>query len=290
MAERFEDILSECIDRVLQGETVEQCLAGYPEQARELEPLLRTAVAAREASAVESRPEFKAQVRYQIHSRLSAGGRKTAQKGMPVLGWVPRWAVVVAVMFLVILLAGSSTVAASSTSMPDDTLYPVKLATENVRLRLNRTNMGKARLHVTLADRRIQEIAYKNSRALGEVGEAAKNLKGSPLAALFLAGSKEIAYLARKGDAERVERIASRLAAHLDAVRRLIELEAGKPGRQQAISDLKELLEERVRSNEALLLQLGEGNGSSSGMVNRILERYRQGWQRVLGLAGGSNG
>ncbi|OGO02750.1 MAG: hypothetical protein A2Y72_00685 [Chloroflexi bacterium RBG_13_53_26] len=256
MAERFEDILSECIDRVLQGESVEQCLARYPEQAGELEPLLRTAVAAREASAVESRPEFKAQVRYQIHSRLSAGGRKTAQKGMPVLGWVPRWAVVVAVMFLVILLAGSSTVAASSTSMPDDTLYPVKLATENVRLRLNRTNMGKARLHVALVDRRIQEIAY----------------------------------LARKGDAERVERIASRLAAHLDAVRRLIELEAGKPGRQQAISDLKELLEERVRSNEALLLQLGEGNGSSSGMVNRILERYRQGWQRVLGLAGGSNG
>ena len=39
--------------------------------------------------------------------------------------------------------------------------------------------------------------AFKNSRALGEVGEAAKNLKGSPLAALFLAGSKEIAYLAK---------------------------------------------------------------------------------------------
>jgi len=39
--------------------------------------------------------------------------------------------------------------------------------------------------------------AFKNSRALGEVGEAAKSLKGSPLAALFLAGSKEIAYLAK---------------------------------------------------------------------------------------------
>ena len=39
--------------------------------------------------------------------------------------------------------------------------------------------------------------AFKNSRALSEVGEAAKNLKGSPLAALFLAGSKEIAYLAK---------------------------------------------------------------------------------------------
>src|SRR4030042_4639447 len=117
MAERFEDILSECIDRVLQGESVEQCLAGYPEQARELEPLLRTVVAAREASAVESRPEFKAQVRYQIHSRVSATGRRTEQKGMPVLGWVPRWAVVVALMFLVILVAGSSTVGAPSNTL-----------------------------------------------------------------------------------------------------------------------------------------------------------------------------
>jgi hypothetical protein len=256
MAKRFEDILNECIDRMLQGESVEQCLAGYPEQARELAPLLRTAVAAREASAVESRPEFKAQVRYQIHSRLSAGGRKTAQTGMPVLRWAPRWAMVVVSLFLIVLLAGSSTVAAASTSMPDDTLYPVKLATENVRLRLNRTNIGKARLHVTLADRRIQEIAY----------------------------------LARKGNAVRVERTTSRLAAHLDEVRRLIELEAGKPGRQQAISELKELLAQRVASNEALLIQLREGQVSDEGMVSRVLERYRQGWQGVMGFGSGYNG
>jgi hypothetical protein len=256
MAKRFEDILNECIDRMLQGESVEQCLARCPEQARELEPLLRTAQAAREASAIEPRSEFKAQVRYQIHSRFSARGRKTAQKGMPVLGWVPRWAVGVASIFLVVLLAGSSTVAASSTSMPGDTLYPMKLATENVRLSLNRTNMGKARLHVALVDRRIQEIAY----------------------------------LARKGNAERVERIALRLAAHLDAVRRLIELEARRPGRQQAISELKELLAERVASNEALLIQLREGQVSDQGMVSRVLERYRQGWQGVMGFGSGYNG
>jgi len=39
--------------------------------------------------------------------------------------------------------------------------------------------------------------AFKTRRALSEVGEAAKNLKGSPLAALFLAGYKEMAYLAK---------------------------------------------------------------------------------------------
>jgi biopolymer transport protein TolQ len=39
--------------------------------------------------------------------------------------------------------------------------------------------------------------AFKTRRALGEVSEAAKSLKGSPLAALFLAGYKEMAYLAK---------------------------------------------------------------------------------------------
>jgi biopolymer transport protein TolQ len=39
--------------------------------------------------------------------------------------------------------------------------------------------------------------AFKTSRALGEVGETAKKLDGSPLAAVFLAGYKEMAYLAK---------------------------------------------------------------------------------------------
>src|SRR4030042_5624397 len=172
MAERFEDILSECIDRVLQGESVEQCLARYPEQAGELEPLLRTAVAAREGSAVESRPEFKAQVRYQVHSRLSAGGRKTAQKGMPVLGWVPRWAVVVAVMFLVILLAGSSTVAASSNSLPGDSLYSVKTTTERVRVFFAFSGVAKAKLQASFAGRRVQEMARMAARGDVETRES----------------------------------------------------------------------------------------------------------------------
>jgi hypothetical protein len=255
MAKRFEDILDECIDRMLQGDSVEQCLARYPEQAGDLEPLLRTAQGAREASAVEPRPEFKAQVRYQIHSRLSATGRKTAEKRMPILGWIPRWAVVAAALFLVVLLAGSGTVAAASSSMPGDTLYPLKLATENVRMSMNRSNMGKARLHVALADKRIGEIVY----------------------------------LARKGDSERIEDTASRLGGHLDAVQSLVDSEADKAGGDEAISELKELLAERVESNETLLLQVRSEGESDPGTVSRVLERYRQGYQGVLGF-GGSGG
>ena len=76
MAEGFEDILNECIDCLLRGESLEQCLQRYPEQAAELRPLLQVALAAQQASAIEPRAEFKAQARYQFHSLLYARERK----------------------------------------------------------------------------------------------------------------------------------------------------------------------------------------------------------------------
>ncbi len=42
---------------------------------------------------------------------------------------------------------------------------------------------------------------FKKSRSLTEVNEAAKSYPGSPAAALFLAGYKEIAYLAKQQQA-----------------------------------------------------------------------------------------
>ena len=56
----FDNILNECLERVLtEGETVEQCLASYPDHASELEPLLQTALFDRKASAVKPRLEFR---------------------------------------------------------------------------------------------------------------------------------------------------------------------------------------------------------------------------------------
>ncbi|GAH89136.1 unnamed protein product, partial [marine sediment metagenome] len=72
-------------------------------------------------------------------------------------GWQPRWATAV-IAALVFLMAGSGTVAAANNSMPDEPLYPVKLATETVRLTLTPSALGKAELYVKLADKRVDEI------------------------------------------------------------------------------------------------------------------------------------
>jgi hypothetical protein len=153
----FDDILDECLERLLaKGETLEQCLASYPEQAAELKPMLETTLAAKQASAIEPRPEFRARARYQFRSALQAMGSKRRPF---LLGWQPRWAAVVAIV-LVLLLAGGSTVAAASSSMPDESLYPVKIASEQARLALTPSSMGKAELYANLADKRIAEIVY----------------------------------------------------------------------------------------------------------------------------------
>ncbi len=220
MAERFENILSECIDRVLRGESVESCLGRYPEQAGDLAPLLRTALAAQEASAVEPRPDFKAQVRYEVQTRASAAGRKVEGKGTPFWGWVPRWAVVVAAVFLVILVAGSSTVAASSDSVPGDTLYSVKTTTERVRLFFAFSDVSKAKLEAGFAGRRVREMAR----------------------------------IARRGDMVRLEALRTRFNAHLARIDQLAARIAEADLQNAArIADLEEILNSNMARDDALL-------------------------------------
>lgn len=157
----FNNIFDECLERiVVDGETLEQCLKRYPEQAAELKPLLETVLAVKEASAVEPRPEFKARARYRFRSALQ---EKAAPKRRPFFGWVPRWATALAIV-LVVLMAGGGTVAAASNSMPDSILYPVKLATENVQLALTTSELGRVRLCAGFADRRVAEIIYMADR------------------------------------------------------------------------------------------------------------------------------
>jgi len=162
---KFNNILDECLERLLvNDETVEQCLRSYPEQADELEPLLQTALATKKVSAIQPRPEFRAEARYQFRSALQAVEPK---RRLPFFGWQPQWATVVAVV-LVLLLAGGSTVAAAGNSMPDNPLYPVKLATEQARLTLTPSSLGKAELYAKLADKRVAEIVHMANKGKPE--------------------------------------------------------------------------------------------------------------------------
>lgn len=249
MAERFESILDECLEKLRRGETVEQCLARYPGEAAELAPLLRVAEDSLKASSVvEPRPEFKARARQEMRTQLRGKEWKPQPKKASSVAWLPRWAVAVASVILIFLVAGTGTVAASTSSMPDDTLYPVKLASEQVRLGLTRGDINKARVNVRLADRRV----------------------------------KEIVYLANRGDSRRLERALLRLEGHMEAIEQVIEANADNPKVQAALTALKELLEDRAAENEAAI-EGAANNTDDPGILERVLQRYRQRYQSALG-------
>ena len=159
MKKSFDDILDICLDRItVKGDSVEQCLESYPEQAAELEPLLRAALSTtKAASLIEPRPESRTSTRNLLLSALEAREKKKTEHRMPLWGWQRRWAVAFAAV-LVLILVGVGTVSASASSLPGDTLYPVKTATEKVQGFFTLGSEAKANFHMKLAQRRLNEL------------------------------------------------------------------------------------------------------------------------------------
>ncbi len=155
----FDNILDECLNRLMfKGETLEQCLRHYPKHVDELKPLLEAALVTSRLSSLEPSPEFKDKARVQLYTALRKMESKRSRSFFN-LGWRPQWVAVTAVV-LALFLAGGGTAAAASGSMPDDFLYPVKRATEQVQLAFTFTFLGKAEFHTRMADRRVEEIVY----------------------------------------------------------------------------------------------------------------------------------
>jgi hypothetical protein len=71
-----------------------------------------------------------------------------------------------ALIFGLVFGSAGGVVFASADSLPNSPIYPVKLATEQIRLALTSDPAGKAALHLELVHERVQEMAR-----LAEVGE-----------------------------------------------------------------------------------------------------------------------
>jgi len=154
---RIENIFNECLEKLLTGtETVEQCLGRYPDQAKELEPLLRTAMSVNKAIDVKPTAELKARIRYNLQLKMAEAGKPRRASWFSLQ---PRWALTAVAVALVFVIGGGTFLAADS-SMPGSPLYPVKLFTENLSLKLAGSDAEKAELSLTFADRRVAEMNY----------------------------------------------------------------------------------------------------------------------------------
>lgn len=163
----FNEILDKCLQRLLEGEDLEQCLRDYPDQADQIRPLLQTAAMVKTTTTLQPRPEFMSHARHEFQMAVRNSQSKKAHRWFI---WRPVWAGAVSTV-VVCLLAGGATVMASGNSMPDQTLYPVKVAAEQVRLTLTRSPIAKATLNAELADKRVNEIVYLANKGEAEDAE-----------------------------------------------------------------------------------------------------------------------
>jgi hypothetical protein len=168
----IEEALHASLEQLATGVSIEECLRAYPQHAHELRSALAITQAIRSETGgpVPPQPAGAAAAARRAFVAASGAARRTvrSQQGGP--GWLhslpalfrqPAWARV-AVMLLVILFAvgfGRVAVTAASNALPGDTLYPVKLATEQARLLVAADESQRAALRQQFEQSRRDEAS-----------------------------------------------------------------------------------------------------------------------------------
>lgn len=159
MPQRIEEIFNECLDAILAGNTVEECLRQHPDEAEELRPLLEiSASMTRTLASLDPGPALKTSVMLRLDKAIQER-HKREQRRPFFYAWQPKLATVVAGV-CALLFAGVVSINTSARSQPDDILYPLKLTTEQFRLSLTFSEPAKTELRLQLAETRVNELAY----------------------------------------------------------------------------------------------------------------------------------
>ncbi|HEY3081666.1 MAG TPA: DUF5667 domain-containing protein [Chloroflexota bacterium] len=179
------ELLTRRLDDVLAGlATLEDCLAADPAQAAELRGLVEVVRAIAPPPPVTPDPAFRRRARVALVEAMAAGRSPAAGRArlrslaaaaggliMPPRNHLARAAAPALFVALLLVLAAGGAVDASQDALPGDTLYPVKLGAEEVRLALAADDEARARVHLELASRRADEI--EQARAAGRTDAVA---------------------------------------------------------------------------------------------------------------------
>ncbi|MBI4336717.1 MAG: hypothetical protein HY683_02660 [Chloroflexi bacterium] len=175
-----EEVFAQCLDRMAQGATAEECLALFPEWAQELAPLLHTArTISASAEGLKLRPEARAAVLARV---LAAHRERQVHRARPRLAWLSRPLVLApALSVLVLALVAWGTATASGGTVPGDPLYPVKLTRERVVLVLARAPEDKARVYARITMDRAweMEVLARQGADRGRLEHLAQELRAN---------------------------------------------------------------------------------------------------------------
>ena len=290
MDKKLASVLDQCLEALRQGEDLETVLARHPQEARELEPLLRTALEVQQALAY-LRPLPGARDRVWTHLQPSLRPAPQRRR-FPVLAWSRPWSVALASLVLALFLAGGS-VLASSQSLPGQPLYPVKLATEQVQVAFTPTRVGKARLELRLAERRSQEMVALAGRdgpqALDRLAQRLdRHLERAVGAPLGLSPALAPSIPSPAPLQPPAHPFRGPAAAPQDQTPQPPGLEKSREGEGQALEpegekpELEKRLEAGLRRQRALLEALDRVPPEARPHLRRALERNLENYQKAL--------
>ena len=155
MNKKLIDALDTCLLRMEHGEPLEYILAGYPDLAAQLRPLLLTAMQARSASR-EPFPQALLARQRSLGLSLAADLRQ-GKIHQPLFRRYWRTAVTVFLVIVIMIMSSNGILVASAHSIPGDSLYPIKLSVESTQLHLVSDLAQRQALEQTFSARRVDE-------------------------------------------------------------------------------------------------------------------------------------
>ena len=255
---KIEDILALCIKDIKSGSSnLSDCLDRYAYIRRELEPLLRIALSIQEPPPVQLSNAFRVRARVQLMEQIHAlksesksrryffgsGIRQTWYAGLL------KTVAIIAAIAIAVSALGAGTAYASQDSLPGNTLYPVKMGTEQFRRLLTTDDAARVELELTFASIRLQEIEVLANKGTDRITMAANRYEQAIAMAIERAeqtGERDVSVNV-------LEMVALAISNHLSILDRI---EDGVPeNSKKVIKHAKEIaITEQIRALRSLAL------------------------------------
>jgi hypothetical protein len=165
----LEEELDDCLQQMSDGSRLDECLRRYPDQARELKPMLETAVGFGRGRELTPSPAFKRRARrtltdyWQAHPQRRAGPSRLAL----------RLAAAIVVTVALLTLVGT---AYAQNALPGQTLYDWKITSEKA---WRAVAPDPVAVDLSIADRRADElmVVVRQSEQPGQQGRKAEAIQ-----------------------------------------------------------------------------------------------------------------
>jgi hypothetical protein len=152
MNRHWPDELESCLPALFSGQDPASILADHPGSDAALQPALLAA----QALLALQQSEVPAAARARSRARTLAALQRPGERR--VLSPAYRFAGVLIAVLLGLVVTGGALEAASAQALPGDTLYPVKLAGEQIRVRLTLNSRSRVDLEERQVMRRADEV------------------------------------------------------------------------------------------------------------------------------------